>query len=193
MFTADRFSIPWRNPATLPTTTTCKQCGDTKLAHTVCATCGYYDKDKNGISKTWMEYMKNSIISTALSLFSSYTIDKLTDSNVVKGDEVYSDYVTTLSLYDYNLAGGKSSYLSDGKMHYLLGTNEDNEVLYTNDDGSILSCDGTEGFGLKSVITLKVNTPVLSGDGTKDNPYVIDQKGKTNYVDAYVKLGDDLW
>ncbi len=24
----------------------------------------YYDKDKNGISKTWMEYMKNSIIST---------------------------------------------------------------------------------------------------------------------------------
>ena len=78
-------------------------------------------------------------------------------------------------------------------MHYLLGTNEDNEVLYTNDDGSILSCDGTEGFGLKSVITLKVNTPVLSGDGTKDNPYVIDQKGKTNYVDAYVKLGDDLW
>ena len=24
----------------------------------------YYDKDRNGISKTWMEYMKNSIIST---------------------------------------------------------------------------------------------------------------------------------
>jgi len=24
----------------------------------------YYDKDKNGISKTWMEYMKNSIVST---------------------------------------------------------------------------------------------------------------------------------
>ena len=24
----------------------------------------YYDKDRNGISKTWMEYMKNSIVST---------------------------------------------------------------------------------------------------------------------------------
>lgn len=123
----------------------------------------------------------------------SFTIDVLKDDKVEKGEEVFSDYVTTLSIYDYNLAGGKSSYLFDKKMHYLLGTNENNEVLYTNDDGSILSCDGTEGYGVKSVITLKSNTPVLSGDGTKDNPYVIDQRGMTNYVDAYVKLGDDLW
>ena len=37
--------------ATLPTTTTCKQCGDTKLAHTVCASCGYYDADKKASKK----------------------------------------------------------------------------------------------------------------------------------------------
>lgn len=123
----------------------------------------------------------------------SYTIDKLNESKVEKGEEVYSDYVTTLSIYDYNLAGGKSSYLFDGKMYYLLGTNEDNEVLYTTEDGGILSCDGLEGYGIKSVITLKTNTTVKSGDGTKDNPYVIEQSGKTNYVDAYVKLGEDTW
>lgn len=123
----------------------------------------------------------------------SFTIDTLKEDKVEKGEEVFSDYVTTLSLYDYNLAGGKSSYLFDQKTYYLLGTNEDNEVLYTTEDGGILSCDGTEGYGLKSVITLKTNTPVKSGDGTKDNPYVIDQRNKTNYVDAYVKLGDDLW
>ena len=27
----------------------------------------------------------------------------------------------------------------------------------------------------------------------KDNPYVIEQLSKTNYVDAYVKLGEDMW
>ena len=32
------------------------------LEHKIIPT--YYDKDKNGISKTWMEYMKNSIVST---------------------------------------------------------------------------------------------------------------------------------
>lgn len=143
--------------------------------------------DVNGIYNATIPYREHFLVKT------NFTIDKLTDSNVEKGDEVYSDYVTTLSLYDYNLAGGKSSYLYDGKMHYLLGTNEDNEVLYTTEDGSILSCDGLEGYGIKSVITLKTNTPVKSGDGTKDNPYVIEQLSKTNYVDAYVKLGEDMW
>ncbi len=37
--------------ATLPSTTTCKQCGATKLTHTVCAECGYYDKDKKASIK----------------------------------------------------------------------------------------------------------------------------------------------
>ena len=123
----------------------------------------------------------------------SYTIDVLNEDKVETGEEKYSDYVTTLSITDYNLAGGKNSYLYDGKMYYLLGTNADNEVLYVNEDGSILSCDGLEGYGLKSVITLKKNTPVKGGDGTKDNPYVIEQGDKYNYVDAYVKLGEDMW
>ena len=37
--------------ATLPETTTCKQCGATKLTHTVCTECGYYDKDKKASKK----------------------------------------------------------------------------------------------------------------------------------------------
>ena len=104
----------------------------------------------------------------------NYTIDILCGDKVETGSETYSDYVTTLSITDYNLAGGKNSYLYDGKMHYILGTNEENEVLYINEDGGILTCDGLEGYGLKSVITLKKNMPVKSGDGTKDNPYVIE-------------------
>ena len=37
--------------ATIPATTTCKQCGATKLTHTVCEECGYYDKDKKASKK----------------------------------------------------------------------------------------------------------------------------------------------
>ncbi len=123
----------------------------------------------------------------------SYTIDKLKDDKVETGEEKYSDYVTTLSITDYNLAGGKNSYLFDSKMYYILGTNEDNEVLYVNEEGGISSCDGLEGYGVKSVITLKKNTPIKGGDGSKDNPFVVEQAGKTNFVDSYVKLGEDLW
>ena len=37
--------------ATVPETTTCRQCGATKLTHTVCTECGYYDKDKKASKK----------------------------------------------------------------------------------------------------------------------------------------------
>ena len=45
----DKRRANWK--ATLPTTTTCKQCGATKLTHTVCEACGYYDKDKKASKK----------------------------------------------------------------------------------------------------------------------------------------------
>lgn len=140
-----------------------------------------------GIYNATIPYKENFLDKT------NYTIDKLNNEKVETGEEQFSDYVTTLSLKDYNLAGGKNSYIFDSKMYYILGTNEDNEVLYINEEGGISTCDGLEGYGIKSVITLKKNTPVKSGDGTKDNPYVIEQGDKTNYVDAYVKLGEDIW
>ena len=50
-----------------------------------------------------------------------------------------------------------------------------------------------DGYGVRGVFTLNKNIPVSQGDGTKNNPYMIDQGKDTNYVDSYVKLGDDTW
>ena len=103
-----------------------------------------------------------------------------------------SDYVTILTVKDYTLANGKSSYLNNGKMFFLLGLTDEFENLYVEEDGSIQSTDSTAGYGIRPVITLKKNTEVVSGSGTKDDPYVIKSEG-TNYVDSYVKLGEDIW
>ena len=103
-----------------------------------------------------------------------------------------SDYVTILTVKDYTLANGMSSYLNNGKMFYLLGLNEDNENLYVEEDGSIQSTDSLTGYGIRTVLTLAKNTEVIKGNGTKDDPYVIKSDG-SNYVDSYVKLGDDTW
>lgn len=102
------------------------------------------------------------------------------------------DYVTILTIKDYTLANGMSSYLNNGKMFYLLGLNEDEENLYVEEDGSIQSTDSLSGYGIRPVITLKKNTEVVSGSGTKDDPYVVKGSEK-NYVDSYVKLGEDTW
>lgn len=102
------------------------------------------------------------------------------------------DYVTLLTIKDYTLANGKSSYLNNGKIFYILGKNEDNDNLYIEEDGSIQNTDSLSGFAIRPVITLKKNSVVTSGNGTKDDPYVIQSKDK-NYVESYVKLGDDIW
>jgi len=103
-----------------------------------------------------------------------------------------SDYVTILTIKDYTLANGKSSYLNNGKIYYILGRNEDDNNLYVEEDGSVQDTDSLSGYGIRPVITLKKNTVVTQGDGTKDNPYVIKSEDK-NYIDSYIKLGDDIW
>jgi len=122
-----------------------------------------------------------------------YTIDKLEESKIEKGDIELEDHVVSVSIGDYVEAGGKSSYLNNGKLYYLLGYNGADENLYVEEDGSIMSCDSMDGYGIRGVITLNKNIPISQGDGTKDNPYVVNHGSDTTYVDSYVKLGDDVW
>ncbi len=114
------------------------------------------------------------------------------DKEDKKKDTKKSDYITILTIKDYTLANGKSSYLNNGKMFFLLGLNEDNENLYVEEDGSIQSSDSLSGYSIRPVITLKKNMEVEKGTGSKEDPYVIKSSEK-NYVDSYVKLGDDTW
>ena len=123
----------------------------------------------------------------------NYSEDKLNGEKIESSDKTLKDYVTLLSIKDYTMATGKSSYLNNGKLFYLVGFNEDKENLYVEEDGSIQSCDSLDGFGIRPVITLKENTAVVSGNGTKDDPYVISTGDDKSYFNSYVKLGNDTW
>lgn len=40
---------------------------------------------------------------------------------------------------------------------------------------------------------LKKNILITGGDGSIGNPYVINQEGNDNYINKYVKMGNDLY
>ena len=122
----------------------------------------------------------------------SYSEDTLSNDKIDYSKNIVKDYITTLTVHDYILSNGMNGFLNNGKMFFLLGL-EDNENIYVDEDGSIQKCDSLEGYGIRAVITLKKNTPISGGDGTKDNPYVINQGENKNFVDSYVRLGNDLW
>ena len=65
--------------------------------------------------------------------------------------------------------------------------------LYVNEEGEVESSPNSEAYGVKVVITLGDKTTISEGDGSKDNPYVVNQNSDTNYVNKYVKLGNDTY
>lgn len=123
----------------------------------------------------------------------NYTEDILNNSSVKDSKKSYSDYVTTLGIKDYTMANGSKSYLNNGKSFWLIGKDSNNENIYVDASGSVQSSDMHSSFGIRPVITLKKNLEIYGGDGTISNPYIIKQNEKINYVDSYIKLGNDVW
>lgn len=122
-----------------------------------------------------------------------YSEDTINNEEIKASKKEYKDYITILGIHDYVLSNGKSGYLNNGKMYYLLGNDSENQKIYVEEDGSIQSCDSLDGYGIRPVITLKSNLPITGGDGTQNNPYVIDQGDTKNYIGSYVQLGNDIW
>lgn len=122
----------------------------------------------------------------------SWSDDTIEKTKIQKGDKEYKDFVTIPTIHDYTLAGGKDSFFNNKKVYYLLGHDKDNNNLFVDEEGVIQSIDNIEGYGIRVVVTLKSNLKVNSGDGTLENPYIVDIKGN-NYVGSYVKLGNDIW
>ncbi len=151
---------------------------------------------RNWLEKTEMDY--SGVYYRTLSNPSQYLEkteyqeDILKGNEVVSADQSFQDFISTLTIKDYIMANGKSSFLNNGKMFFLLGLSEDKENIYVEEDGSIQSCDSLSGFGIRPVITFKKNSIVTGGDGTKGNPYVISQSDNS-YIDTYVRLGEDTW
>ena len=157
----------------------------------------YYNSNiRNWLSKTEKEhsgvYYDTIPNPTKFLVKTTYSEDKLNDKKITSGKRK-NDYITTLSISDYTQANGKSSYLNTGKIFYLLGLDSEGNNLYVEDDGSVQSCDNLDTYGVRSVFTFNSNIKITGGDGTKDNPYVINQENDTNYINSYIKLGEDTW
>lgn len=144
-------------------------------------------EDYSGVYYDTIPNLKEFLVKT------TYTEDMIDKEEIKSSKEEYQDYITLLGIHDYVLSNGKSGYLNNGKMFYLLGNNSLHENIYVEEDGSIQFCDSLEGYGIRPVFTFKSNIPISGGDGSIGNPYIINQGDNKNYVGSYVQLGNDIW
>lgn len=150
------------------------------------------EKDHSGI-------FENSLFKSELLDFTNMCSDKISNVEDIGCHEINDDNrITLLSLYDYKEAGGKSSFLNNGESYYLSTLDDNNEVYYITPTGDISVIKNIATVsGVRPVITINYNTELLSGKGTKTNPYVIEKHDiKTLgdvYVGNYVKVNQNVY
>lgn len=118
-------------------------------------------------------------------------VSKLTE---VKCDEYTNkDYVRLLGISDIlnSMVDSKSYLVNDSE--YLWLYNETDSKAWHTSGSSFGSSEVTEKYGIKPVITLKNNATLISGDGTKNNPYQITHGGDEIGVGTYLDINDNLY
>lgn len=110
------------------------------------------------------------------------------NNNEITCNKVNNDsFINLLSVYDYinSFQDNKTFITNDNEIMWLY--NNDN---HTNGD-SISKSNENNFYEIKPVITLRANTTYKSGDGNKDNPYMIDDEAFG--LGTIVKINNDSY
>lgn len=82
-----------------------------------------------------------------------------------------------LSVNEYVEALGKQSFLNNGKTYWLSNSDNNGNMWYVNNDGGVSNINSDGNYGIRTTILLKEGIVNISGDGTIDNPYIIENDG----------------
>lgn len=146
----------------------------------------YNGDEYSGILEMNLNQKENYLVKTLSCLDE---VDELTNNDCVTTNE--DNYISLLNVSDYINIGNKDSYVVNGEYFYLNNTNGDNGVWYVDENGKITTNKGTDIIGVRPVITIKANIDYINGDGTFNNPYVIESEN--GLFGSYVKLDEQIW
>lgn len=132
---------------------------------------------------------KNSWCNTFVDI-NKYNCDKKVDASI-----------GLLTTSEYLKAGGVNSYLNIGSYFWTLNTSEDKKAYYIHNEGGINNDIGhgssLYSYGVRPVIYLKSDINYITGDGTKENPYIIDKNNEVNIskhpIGSYISYSDYIW
>lgn len=118
--------------------------------------------------------------------------DTIDDTKNITCKKLIEDTLITVpSLTDYVNTGGQKGFMNNEEYYYLTNANKEGKLWYIDKDGKVSTSDGTDIIGIRPVITIKNTVKLVSGDGSKDNPYIIENEN--GLFGSYVKLGNDIW
>ncbi len=123
----------------------------------------------------------------------SFCTDKITDlTSITCNEQDMDSYVKLLDITSFlNSIKGSKTYLTKSDEIFWLNNYSDDKVWHVNGINASLS-DSTNFYEIRPVIKLKSSIYYKKGDGTKNNPYIIETDNKLS-LGSKVKLGEDTW
>ena len=147
----------------------------------------------------WLNSYLNTLKDYDIFLMKNNWCNDVVTLDDYKCTNTISDYVGLISTSDYLQAGGKNSYLNNETYFWTINKDTDGNVFYVNNEGNINNIykkdDVYYSYGIRPVITLKDTVSLITGNGSKDSPFIIEELGnallKDNSVGSYVLYKDD--
>lgn len=134
----------------------------------------------NEIDKDFL--VKTNYCSDEVNELSAITCDKMVNSN----------YVSLLDITNYlNSVVDSKTYLSNDSEIFWLNSHSSDKVWHTN-GVNVSKSDADNYYEVRPVVTLKGSISYVSGEGTKENPYLTEKENKMK-VGSVVKLDNDEW
>lgn len=123
------------------------------------------------------------------------------DINDYKCETTTEAKVGLLTIDEYIKSGGVNSYLNNETYFWTLNTDTNNKAYYVHSEGGInneVSMDTLfYSYGIRPVIYIDNNTPFLSGKGTIEDPYIIDNNQEiminNHSVGSYLTYQNYTW
>lgn len=156
--------------------------------------------EKSNVKK-WLDNYLNTLKDYDLYLTKNKWCNKEIDAEKYDCKETIEDYVGLLSVNDYLQAGAKNSYLNNETYFWTVNQDLEGKPLYINSEGNINNQfkneDNFFSYGIRPVITLKGDISIVSGNGSKNSPFIIEELGnamlRDNSIGSYVKYNEDTY
>ena len=153
--------------------------------------------EKSNIKK-WLDKYLDTLKDYDMYLTKNKWCNEQIDVSEYECKETIDDYVGLLSASDYLQAGAKNSYLNNETYFWTLNQDLEGNPLYVNSEGNINNQFKKEdtffSYGIRPVITIKGDIPIVSGDGSINSPFVIEELGnamlRDNNIGNYVTYND---
>lgn len=147
---------------------------------------------ESDVSKYLNEYFINYLDLDYLDK-TTICMDEVNDIKKFSCNDKNNDYyVRLLSVNDFLNSKTSSTYMSNEKSSLWLNTISSDKVWQINGQSLSLS-KPNRLLGIKPVIKLKNDVALISGDGSKENPYIIKEDDDNIHLGEYIKLGNETY